>query len=312
VQRGERVRMFAPVTNRGEAIGLLELAVPEDPHASVMATVTEAAHALAFVLIANRRFTDLFEWGRRSVELSLAAEIQHRLLPAASTCEAGQFTLAAWLEPAGEIAGDSFDFSMERDVLHLSMTDAMGHQVQAALLATVLVSALRNARRCGRSIVEQARLANEFLSRHLQPDEFVTGQVIRIDLHRENAVVVNAGHPPPLRLRNGHVERVELVADPPFGISADYAYRAQELPLLPGDRLLFVTDGMLERNAAGVDIDALLVHGAHLHPREVVQQIVGTVVEAAGGPLQDDAAVLCLDWHGGSSRRRNSDAGADR
>jgi serine phosphatase RsbU (regulator of sigma subunit) len=92
--------------------------------------VALAAHFLAYVVIANCRYTDLFEWGQRSVPLSLAAEIQHRLLPGAFTCEAGQFTLAAWLQPAGEIGGDTFDFSLERDTLHVSMTDAMGHTME--------------------------------------------------------------------------------------------------------------------------------------------------------------------------------------
>ena len=49
------------------------------------------------MVIANRRYTDLFEWGQRTVPLSLAAEIQRRLLPASYTCEADQFTLAGWL-----------------------------------------------------------------------------------------------------------------------------------------------------------------------------------------------------------------------
>ena len=120
-------RVLAPVTNRGEAIGILELLLDDEPDEQCAADVALAAHALAYVVIANRRFTDLFEWGQRSVPLSLAAEIQHRLLPATYTCEAAQFTLAAWLEPAGEIAGDTFDFSLERDTLHLSMTDAVGH-----------------------------------------------------------------------------------------------------------------------------------------------------------------------------------------
>ena len=90
-------RVFAPVTNRGEAIGVLELSLPSTPDAQTLAEVALAAHALAYVIIANRRFTDLFDWGQRSVRLSLAAEIQHRLLPGAFTCEGGQFTLAAWL-----------------------------------------------------------------------------------------------------------------------------------------------------------------------------------------------------------------------
>ena len=160
------IRLFAPVTNRGEAIGVLELASPRPPDEETLTDVALAAHALAYVVIANRRFTDLFEWGQRSVPLSLAAEIQHRLLPGSYTCEAGQFTLAAWLEPSGEIAGDTFDFALERDTLHLSMTDAMGHAVNAAMLATVLVGALRNARRAGVGLGEQARLANAGLGDH--------------------------------------------------------------------------------------------------------------------------------------------------
>src|SRR6476661_6596157 len=152
-------RLFAPVTSRGEAVGVLELLLDEFPAEQTVADVAQAAHFLAYVVIANRRYTDLFEWGQRSVPLSLAAEIQHRLLPGAFTCEAGQFTLAAWLQPAGEIGGDTFDFSLDRGALHVSMTDAMGHTMDAALLATVLVGGLRNARRRGVELAEQARLA---------------------------------------------------------------------------------------------------------------------------------------------------------
>src|SRR4051812_19668822 len=135
----------------------------------------------------------------------LAAEIQHRLLPGSYTCEAGQFTLAAWLEPAGNVGGDTFDFALERDTLHLSITDAMGHEVEAAVLATVLVGALRNARRAGATLGEQTRMANEQLADNARRGGFVTGQVVRIDLRAGTADIVNAGHPPPLRLRDGHV-----------------------------------------------------------------------------------------------------------
>ena len=71
--RVDEARLIAPVTNRGEAIGVLELTLPEPPDEQTLADVALAAHALAYVIIANRRFTDLFEWGQRSVRLSLAA-----------------------------------------------------------------------------------------------------------------------------------------------------------------------------------------------------------------------------------------------
>jgi len=308
----EGTRLFAPVTNRGEAIGVLELRLDEPPDEEMVADVAVAAHALAYVVIANRRFTDLFEWGQRTVPLSLAAEIQHRLLPASYTCEAGQFTLAGWLEPAGDVGGDTFDFAMERDTLHLSMTDAMGHEVGAALLATVLVGALRNARRAGVGLGEQARRANTELADNAPGGGFVTGQVARIDLGTGTAAIVNAGHPPPLRLRDGRVEPVRLAADPPFGTVPDHQYQVQRLPLEPGDRLVFFTDGILERNTTSVDIEAMVAAGAEMHPREAVQHLIHAILQATGGALNDDATALCIDWHGELMGERTTDSGADQ
>jgi serine phosphatase RsbU (regulator of sigma subunit) len=310
-ERVEGTCLFAPVTNRGEAIGVLELTLPAPPNDETLADVALAAHMLAYVVIANRRYTDLFEWGQRSLPLSLAAEIQHRLLPGTYTCEAGQFTLAAWLEPAGDVGGDTFDFAIERDTLHLSLTDAMGHTVEAAVLATVLVGALRNARRAGVGLAEQARCANRDLERYVQSGEFVTGQVARIDLRAATATIVNAGHPPPLRLREGRVQRVPLRAEPPFGVLPGCNYEIQPLPLEPGDRLIFLTDGMLERNTLDIDIAVLIEEGADLHPREAVQQLIQALLEVTGGDLKDDATVLCLDWHGGRPRGRTTDSGAN-
>lgn len=303
-------RVLSPVTNRGEAIGVLELFLADEPDAQSVADIALAAHALAYVVIANRRFTDLFEWGQRSVSLSLAAEIQHRLLPAAYTCEAGQFTLAAWLEPAGEIAGDTFDFSLERDTLHLSITDAVGHSLDAAVLATVLVGGLRKGRRTRVGLAAQAREASSALADHFDRSAFVTGQLVRVDLRAGAAQIVNAGHPPPLHLRDGHVSFVDLKPDLPFGLG-EHDYQVQQLPLAPGDRLIFLTDGMLERNASSVNIQALVTQDAELHPREAVQHLVQAVLKATGGRLRDDAAVMCFDWHGGAPGLRTSHSGAN-
>lgn len=298
-------RVFAPVTNRGEAIGVLELTLAEAPDRETVAEVEAAAHALAYVIIANRRFTDLFEWGQRSVQLTVAAEVQHRLLPGSFTCEGGQFTLAAWLEPAGEVAGDTFDFAVERDTLHLSVTDAMGHAVGASVLATLLVGALRNARRAGVGLAEQAASANEGLGDYADwQGPFVTGQLARIDLHTATAYIVNAGHPPPLRLHNGRIEHLPLKADLPFGIQPDSDYRVQPVSLEQGDRLVFLTDGMLDRNAARADIEAVIVDSAGMHPREAVQHLAHAVLQASNGHLNDDATALCLDWHGGIAEER--------
>jgi serine phosphatase RsbU (regulator of sigma subunit) len=311
-EREGGAQLIVPVTDRGDAIGVLELSLPYHPDEQVVADVAATAHALAYVVIANRRHTDLFEWGQRTTPFSLAAEIQRRLLPTSYTCEAGQFTLAGWLEPASSVGGDTFDYNLDRDVLQLSITDAVGHEVEAALLATLLVASLRNGRRRGLNLAEQASNADDDLAAHTGAGNFVTGQLLRIDLRHGAATIINAGHPLPLRLRDGHVEEIHLDVDLPFGLQASRPPRVQQFPLEPGDRLVFVTDGMLERNAARLDVAAALGETGHLHPREVVHELGAAVLRATAGDLRDDATVLVLDWYGGGpSRRRASAAGAD-
>ena len=80
---GGQWTILAPMTERGEVIGLLELPlVPQEPGSLKRSPeIARLAHLLAFVVIANRRHTDLYEWGQRSRRSSLSAEIQQRLLP---------------------------------------------------------------------------------------------------------------------------------------------------------------------------------------------------------------------------------------
>lgn len=308
-------RVLAPVTERGEVIGLLEVFVTDEPRAETVDEIAVLAHVLAYVVIANRRHTDLYEWGQRTRPLSLSAEIQHGLLPGPQTCEAGAFTLAGWLEPAATIAGDTLDFSLARDSLHLSVTDAMGHGVAAALNATLCVGSLRNARNEGATLLEQVRLTNTALAEHAARgalEDFVTGLVGRLDLRTGSMNLVNAGHVAPYLARNSEVTAIDLPAELPLGMFTDATYRGSRLSLEPGDRLVLVTDGMLERKAAGIDLPGAIQDTRSLHPREAVRAMADRALEATGHALSDDATVLCLDWHGGHGRDRASAHGAEQ
>jgi serine phosphatase RsbU (regulator of sigma subunit) len=306
--------VLAPVTERGDALGLLEMVLRREPDDAVLRDIRRVAHVLAFVVIANRRHTDLFEWGQRSTPFSLPAEIQRRLLPAAFTCEGGAFTLAAWLEPAASVGGDTFDYSVARDVLHLSVTDAMGHGIDSALTATLCVGSLRNSRRLGSSLLDQAAAANSALVEHattVDADGFATGLLGRLDLITGRLALVNAGHVTPYLIRGGSVTDVDLPVDVPLGLFAGSTYRSTDLDLRAGDRLLMVTDGMLERKAAELDLTAALATTRALHPREATRYLADSVLQVSGKVLADDATLLILDWHGRHHRDRSSIGGAD-
>ena len=305
--------VLAPVTDRGEAIGVLEMTLPEEPASGTLDEIARTAHALAFVVIANRRHTDLFEWGQRTTPFSLSAEIQRRLLPAAFTCEASSFTLSGWLEPSASIGGDTFDYSLGRDVLHFSVTDAMGHGVASALTATLGVGSLRNSRRRGAGLTEQAAAANAAVAEHAGVrGSYVTAVLGRLDLRTGACALLNAGHVPPLLVRDGETQTLRLPGNFPLGMFAEAEFEAQQVRLRPGDRLVVLTDGMRERNAAGLDLPGLLRSIGDLHPREAVRSVADAVLEVAGPTLADDATLLVLDWYNDHHEERRTTSGADQ
>ncbi|MCM3884878.1 PP2C family protein-serine/threonine phosphatase [Frankia sp. R82] len=323
----DRTVVTAPVTARGEAIGVIEVQFPGQVAGvgskkvgsadrdidRLLYEVGAAAHVFAYAVVLNRRYTDQFEWGRRSTPFQLAAEVQRRLLPDSFTCEAAQATIAGWMEPAAMVGGDTFDYTFGRTTLDLSLTDAMGHGLAAALLATLVVNSLRNVRReqADADLASMALRANAVMNRYASPEQFVTGLLLRVDLPDGAVSAVNAGHVPFYWVRDGRVRYVRCPADPPFGIFPDSSYAIRHLQLRPGDRLLLVTDGMIDRNAIRVDLPAVLTAGVHLHPRELVQDMTRLVRDACNDQLDDDATVLCLDWHRGSGLERSVASGAD-
>ena len=125
-----------------------------------------------------------------------------------------------------------------------------------------------------------------------------------MDLRTGWMQLVNAGHVALYVARRSDVSVLDLPADLPLGLFAETSYREARLTLRPGDRVVLVTDGMLERNPAGIGLPTAIADTCPLHPREVVRALADSALEATGHALSDDATVLCLDWHGAHDEER--------
>lgn len=299
-------RACVPVTLGGERFGVLDVRVDAEPRAGLVAELERVAMALAFALAAAGRATDEVELARRGRPLSLPAEIQWELLPR-SALAAPEYVVAGALEPAYDVGGDTFDFAAQPQALAVSVTDAMGHGLQAALLAGLTVAALRNARRRRAGLLEQVDQANRALHAQFGGERFVTGQVLRLDVPGGTGAAVNAGHPLPRLVRGGRVEPVGLDPDLPLGVDPETIYRVQPLQLEPGDRLVLLSDGVLEAAPEGgaaygaSRLDEVLRVSWEVAPYEVARLVVGEVIAHRAGDLADDLTVICLDWRGPAS-----------
>ena len=92
--------------------------------------------------------------------------------------ELPRFSIAGALEPRVRHRRGHLRLRVNAQQLTVSITDADGNGLRAAMLSSLPVSALRNARRCGFPILDQARTANRHLSEQFARAEFVTGLLL--------------------------------------------------------------------------------------------------------------------------------------
>ena len=297
-------RVWAALLDGTARLGVLGLVLPDlDPH--LEDACRRLAALTAEILSSKDALTDLYKRVRRRQPMTLAAEMQWRLLPPL-TLVTPRVALSGIVEPAYEVGGDTLDHAVNGDIVHLAIVDAMGHGTGASIMSTVAIGAYRNARRSDVPLAEKYAAMDAALSAHFGADSFATAQMARLDLVTGEIQLVNAGHPPPLLLRDGHVVR-EIVVAPtlPVGFGGGQPQVHVE-SLQPGDKVLFYTDGVVEERGPDGEIFGLERLVDHVTRAltdkrtlpETIRVLSAALLRARDGKTSDDATLLMVEWPG--------------
>ena len=309
----ERNRLWLPILDGTERLGVLEVTLPHQlrgDDAAVRRGCEALAGLIGHLLQSKSGLGDGIEMARRSRPMSVASELLLQLVPP-TTFACDQLVLSAVLEPTYDVGGDAFDYSVDGSTARVAIFDALGHGLPACLTSSVAVSAIRTARRTGQGLVEMGRAADTAIQSQWTDLRFVTAVLAELDLDSGTLRYVNAGHPPPLVLRGRRVvhelaqgRRLPLGLDDP---SDDVA----EVMLVPGYRVLFYTDGVIEARSLDSALFGRerLIERTERHARadlataEILRLLSHAVLEHQAGPLSDDATLLLAEWSPNAARR---------
>jgi len=309
VERPAGTRVWAPIVEGSERTGVLALTVPDSTH-SVLQACEELGLFAGYLIATQSRFTDLYNRHRRRRSLSLAASMQWDLLPPL-VLKTQRMTLAGVLEPAYDVGGDCFDYALNHTVLDLAIFDAMGHGLQAALVAALAVGSYRHDRRESQSLQNMHAGLESALDQQFHGSAFATGILARVELDTGVLSWTNAGHPPPILIRGGKaIDGLHCVPTVPWGLATitdtgGYPSTGSER-LEPGDRVLFYTDGIVEAHMLGQEqfgvdrfVELITQHSSdQQQAEELVRHVVRAVLDHQSDELADDATVVLFQWNG--------------
>ena len=297
------VRLYMPMLDGSDRVGVLAFTLPGvDDNDRRLAQ--RLAGLVADLIVTKSGYTGTFARVRTAAPMSLSAHLQWQTLPPL-VMTTPDVALAGILEPCYDVGGDSFDYALDDHVLHLAIFDAMGHGLEAATMATIVIAAYRHGRRSDASLPDLYVHMDDVLST-TYPGRFATAQVGRLDTVTGVLSWVNAGHPAALLVKSeGDISELTGPITRPVGFGGA-APSVSTTQLDPGDRVLFFTDGVVEeRLDDGAQFGEARLRklveqttADDLSVAETVRLLSHTLMEARGGRTSDDASLLLVEWRG--------------
>ena len=307
---GRGRRLWLPVLDGTERLGVMDVTLPghDGPLPYALVKVVERHAHLAGLLVASKGlYSDVFQLIRRRRTMTVASELLWEVVPPL-VLATDDFVLSALLEPCYDNGGDAFDYALNDGVLHFGVFDAMGHGLAAAGQAALALSLYRHNRRQGGGPAQAYAEIDAALAAQNPVSRFVTALIAELDVNSGELRWINAGHPPPLLLRDGRfVKTLDVEPSPPMGVDlATGAPVEGTAALEPGDMVLLYTDGLIEARRPGGELFSVERLAEFIEREaangqaapETLRRLREAIIERGEGELNDDATAVLVEWRG--------------
>jgi hypothetical protein len=225
---------------------VLELPLPLPPFTMQTGILFHLFFLLAMMVFLIRRFTLARRQEERLAgEFEAARQVQQVLLPD-ELDQCPGFTVEYIYQPADQVGGDFFQQVSDGQCgMLIVVGDVSGKGLPAALMVSVLVGAIRAETAHG---TDPANLLRSLNDRMIGRSHGGFTTCLAAHFTAEGVLTVaNAGHMPPYRNGPGFTgEEIGIPGSLPLGIVAHAKYESTTVRLAPGDRLTFVSDGVVE------------------------------------------------------------------
>ena len=239
-------------------------------------------------------------------ELAIASTIQQALLPSGKLNPSIHSIDIKGLQiPAKFVGGDLYDYYVRDNKLLFCVGDVSGKGVPAALLMTISHSLFRTVSAREDHPEQIMETLNSSISDNNPDIMFITMFLGVMDLSTGTIRYCNAGHNPPIVIRNGQAELLSTEPSLLLGVEMNAQYTANELTLLPGDTLFLYTDGLTEAENIRKELfgerralETAAISGTLTASEQMerMQQAVHTFVD--GAEQSDDLTMLVIRFMG--------------
>ncbi|MBQ7505873.1 MAG: SpoIIE family protein phosphatase [Lachnospiraceae bacterium] len=256
------------------------------------------------------------EAARIDQDLAIAEEIQRSSLPSVFPPfpEHKEFSLFASMKAARVVGGDFYDYYMvDEDKLGFLIADVSGKSIPGAMFMMRAKSVIKSLAEDNLPLNEVFTRANKGLYENNETDMFVTAWMGYLELKTGILHAVNAGHNPPILIRDGKPQFVRILRKYVLGGAEDTFYMEQQVRLKEGDILFLYTDGVTEGNNPAGEmygeerLKSLLSFGENGPEAEDENGAAGAVCRLVSEDLErftegaeqfDDITMLCIHYIG--------------